>query len=90
MSWIEDSTEQMDFGDKKRFQHQFMYLLKMIAQSLIDRPRRLRVAPRVIKVKISKFKLKRKHHKTETIDYEKQIEIVPPKDNEIIKIKKAA
>ncbi len=63
-----------------------MYLLDMIAQSLIDRPRRLRVAPRVIKVKISKFKLKRKHHKTETVDYEKQIEILPPKDNEIINL----
>ena len=40
--------------------------------------RRKRVNPRVIKVKMSKFKRKRKGDKGEKIDYEKHTQIIPP------------
>ena len=54
------------------------YLHRMIAQSLIDRPRRKRQNPRVIKVKMSSFKRKRKADRSQSIDYEKETKILPP------------
>ena len=55
----------------------FDYLLKMIAESTIDRPRRPRSNPRVVKVKMSNFKRKRKNDKSEYRNFERDIEIVP-------------
>jgi hypothetical protein len=70
LQWI---IEAVDKGDGHR------YLSKLIAESLIDRPRRKRVNPRVIKVKMSKFKRKKKGDKGENIDYEKMTEVLPPR-----------
>lgn len=60
----------------KRKKH-FDYLLKMIAESIIDRPRRPRSNPRVVKVKMSNFKRKRKKDKSEYRNFESDIEIMP-------------
>jgi len=61
--------------DSKRKQT-FSYLLKMIADSSIDRPRRLRSNPRVVKVKMSKFKRKRKKDKSEYRNFEEELQII--------------
>ena len=53
------------------------YLLKMIAESKIDRPRRPRSNPRVVKVKMSNFKRKRKKDKSEYRNFEEDILIIP-------------
>lgn len=55
------------------------YLLFLISESEIDRPRRNRVNPRVIKVKMSKFKRKDSTHKSEIRDLKKDLEILLPK-----------
>jgi hypothetical protein len=52
------------------------YLLAVIADCLIDRPRRPRLNPRVVKVKMSKFACKRPIHKSETRDLAKELKIV--------------
>lgn len=52
------------------------YLLALIADSLIDRPRRLRINPRVVKVKMSKYKRKRNTDKSSYRDFEKDITIL--------------
>jgi len=56
----------------------FEYLLAVIADCEIDRPRRPRVNPRVVKVKMSKFKRKREKHKSETRDLAKELKIIRP------------
>ena len=48
----------------------------MIAESVIDRPRRPRSNPRVVKVKMSNFKRKRKKDKSEYRNFERDIEII--------------
>ncbi|MEM9447513.1 MAG: transposase [Cyanobacteria bacterium P01_E01_bin.6] len=58
---------------------QHRYLRSMMAQSRIDRPRRPRVNPRVVKIKMSKFKRKTSQHKTQIRVLEKELEIIPPK-----------
>jgi hypothetical protein len=62
-----------------RFQEtQYQYLLSLISQSEIDRPRRKRINPRVVKIKMSKFKRKNSSHKSEIRDLKKDLEILPP------------
>lgn len=52
------------------------YLLAVIADCMIDRPRRPRINPRVVKVKMSKFKRKNEKHKSEYRDIEKELKII--------------
>jgi len=52
------------------------FLLKMIANQKIDRPRRPRRNPRVIKIKMSNFKRKRRKDKSETFNLEQDLEIL--------------
>ncbi|RLC79381.1 MAG: hypothetical protein DRJ03_23585 [Chloroflexi bacterium] len=54
----------------------FWYLLQVIADCDIDRPRRHRINPRVVKVKMSKFKRKNKLHKSEKRNLEQELKIV--------------
>jgi len=56
--------------------NRFDYLLVLIADSLIDRPRRPRVNPRVVKVKMSNFKRKRSGDKSKYRDFENEIKII--------------
>lgn len=50
------------------------YLLNLIGQSDIDRPRRPRVNPRVIKIKSSKFKRKNASHQGEYRNFGEELE----------------
>ena len=52
------------------------YLLAVIADCRIDRPRRPRLNPRVVKVKMSKFTRKRAWHKSETRDIAKELRVI--------------
>jgi hypothetical protein len=60
----------------ERWQDKFSYLLALIADCDIDRPRRHRINPRVVKVKMSKFKRKNKTHKSEKRNLEKELKII--------------
>jgi hypothetical protein len=52
------------------------YLLELIAGCLIDRPRRPRLNPRVVKVKMSKFARKNAEHKSQTRDIVQDLKII--------------
>lgn len=60
-------------------QQQQQYLLVLLAEADIDRPRRPRVSDRVVKVKMSKFNRKTKKHQTHSRDIEKSLKIITPK-----------
>lgn len=71
LQWIIDAV------DKKNCHY---YLSFLIANSPIDRPKRKRTNPRVIKVKMSKFKRKRKSDIGKYIDCEKLTQIISYSD----------
>lgn len=73
---IIDAAPLMTVADSQKRQEMFNYLLTLIADCDIDRPRRQRVNPRVVKVKMSKFKKKRKTDKSEHRNLEKELEII--------------
>ena len=73
---IIDAAPLMTVADVEQRQAQFNYLLALIADCDIDRPRRHRVNPRVVKVKMSKFKKKRKTDKSEQRNLAKELEII--------------
>ncbi|MCP4370263.1 MAG: hypothetical protein GY797_19435, partial [Deltaproteobacteria bacterium] len=52
------------------------YLLIVIADAEIDRPRRHRINPRVVKVKMSKFHRKNSSHMSEERHLEKDLRIL--------------
>lgn len=56
--------------------NRFDYLLELIADSLIDRPRRSRINPRVVKVKMSKFRRKRNADKSIYRNFENNMKII--------------
>ena len=58
--------------------HAWSYLLDLISTCPIDRPRRKRSAPRVIKIKLSKFKRKQPDDLSETRDFASELSIPPP------------
>lgn len=53
------------------------YMFKLIANSPIDRPRRHRCNPRVVKVKMSNFNRKRRNDKSVYRNFEEDIQIIP-------------
>jgi len=53
----------------------YSQLLLDIAEALIDRPRRPRWYPRVVRVKMSNFKLKRPHHHEIKVDFTTRIRV---------------
>lgn len=61
---------------------QFCYLLQLISESTIDRPRRHRINPRVVKTKMSKFSLKRPKHKSQERDLERDTKIISPQNQQ--------
>jgi len=65
-------------ADSQAEESKFEYLLAVIADCESDRPRRPRVSPRVVKIKVSKFARKREKHKSETRDLAKELRIVRP------------
>ena len=59
-------------------EQQQQYLLSLMAEADIDRPRRQRVNERVVKVKMSKFKRKTSQHRESSRDIDKELQILPP------------
>jgi hypothetical protein len=78
LHWIVEAVGQMGPSTPQQRIAQQRYLHRLIVQSTIDRPRRSRINPRVIKIKSSKFKVKRKAHQSQRIDYEQELQILPP------------
>lgn len=78
---IIDAAPIMTVDEAGRSEVKFNYLLAMIADCDIDRPRRHRISPRVVKVRVSKFKRKNEKHKSENRDIEKELKIIPPGPN---------
>lgn len=81
--WIIDAVIGMSISLIDMRKMQFIYLLQLISESLIDRPRRPRINPRVVKVKMSKFALKRKEHKSEERHLEQETMIIPPTEKQV-------
>ncbi|RMD59066.1 IS4 family transposase [Candidatus Parcubacteria bacterium] len=57
-------------------QERYAYLLELVAHCLIDRPRRPRWHPRVVKVKMSKFAKKTSQHRSQERDIQKELRVV--------------
>jgi hypothetical protein len=73
---IIDAAPLMTLSRAERRSEQVDYLLTLIADCDIDRPRRHRVNPRVVKVKMSNFKRKREKDKSQHRDLENDLEII--------------
>ncbi len=71
-----DAIPQMNIADPRQLATQFRYLLDLIADSDIDRPKRPRTNPRVIKIKMSKFERKKPIHKSQHCDLESALSIL--------------
>jgi len=86
---IIDAAPLMTVANVEQRQAQFNYLLALIADCDIDRPRRHRVNPRVVKVKMSKFKKKCKKDKSEQRNLAKELEIIgeKPKTSKALVVK---
>jgi len=66
------------FKSKKK-KKSLTYLYELIAESKIDRPRRPRCNSRVVKVKMSNFKRKRKSDKSQYRNFVECIQVIPQK-----------
>jgi hypothetical protein len=73
---IIDAAPIMTAEDTGKDAEQMEHLLDLIADCDIDRPRRHRINPRVVKVKMSNFKKKSSRHKSEHRNIEKELRIV--------------
>jgi hypothetical protein len=73
---IIDAIPQMTIAGPIRAESQLQYLRSLIAEGVIDRPNRHRLNPRVVKVKMSKYKRKRKIHKSSHRDLENELQIL--------------
>ncbi len=60
----------------KQAKIKLQYLRSLIADCTIDRPERNRINPRVIKVKMSKFKRKKRFHKSTYRDLENELHVL--------------
>lgn len=75
---IIDAVPIMTADAVSRTKTRFEYLLAVIANCDIDRPRRPRINPRVVKVKMSKFQRKNGMHKSEYRNIEQGLTILHP------------
>ena len=73
---IIDAVPIMTASDSEQQQERFNYLLTLIANCNIDRPRRHRINNRVIKVKMSRFRRKNEKDVSEERNLEKELEII--------------
>jgi len=72
---IEHMLPRMRAAPSDRLRQLHDQLLLDVVRSLIDRPRRHRRYARVVRVKMSNFKLKRPHHREQHFDIRKRIRI---------------
>jgi len=73
---ILDTAPVLTATTPKHREHKHQYLLTLIADCRIDRPRRPRINPRVVKVKMSKWARKNAAHHSEKRDITRQLKIV--------------
>lgn len=73
---IIDAVPHLCIAGAAQAEEQFHYLRSLIAECEIDRPQRNRINPRVVKVKMSKFKRKRKNHKSTLRNLESELEVL--------------
>ena len=78
MQFIIESAPNISIHKTARKKIAVSYLHKMVADSLLDRPRRPRSNPRVVKIKMSNFKRKRKKDKSVYINYEDEVQTIIP------------
>ncbi len=76
LQWVIESCPMLSLHTGKRLNNMVNYLLKMISESLIDRPRRHRSNPRVVKIKMSNYNRKREKHRSESVDFANNIELL--------------
>lgn len=74
LQFMIEALPNLAFSDDKRTQYN--YLLYLISESDIDRPKRHRINPRVVKVKSSKFMRKKDEHRSVYRNLEKDLSIV--------------
>ncbi len=85
MQAIIDAVPILNWRGHPRVGEAMQHLIEVIGESEIEKARRPRVNPRVVKVKMSKYKKKRKAHQGEKVDYETELIIIgPPNDEGII------
>lgn len=75
---IIEASPNMTAQSQEEQKEGFAYLLELIADCEIDRPRRPRVNPRVVKVKMSSFARKNKKHKSEKRNLADELTIIFP------------
>jgi len=75
---IIEAIPHMNIASAAQADIQLHYLRSLIAECVIDRPQRNRINPRVVKVKMSKFKRKRKIDKSSYRDLERELQILMP------------
>lgn len=73
---ILDAAPLLTATTSERREQKRQYLLTLLADCQLDRPRRSRVNPRVVKVKMSKWGRKTDVHKSEVRDIAEQLKIV--------------
>jgi len=73
---IIDAVPIISIVKQKQLPFTLNYLIDLIGQSNIDRPKRPRVNPRVIKIKSSKFNRKNASHQGEYRNFEEELNIV--------------
>ena len=76
MQILIELAPQLSTFEAKKSKEALAYLYKLIAESKIDRPRRPRCNPRVVKIKMSNFKRKRKSDKSQYRNFEECIQII--------------
>jgi hypothetical protein len=76
MQHLIDSAPIISTYKKSKQKRAIDYLYEMIANSQIDRPRRPRCNPRVVKIKMSNFKRKRKKDKSVFRNFDEEIQII--------------
>ncbi len=76
---IIDAIPHMSIAIRAHAKSQGQYLISLIAQCEIDRPQRTRINPRVVKIKMSKFKRKSDLDKSAYRDLENELRILTQK-----------
>lgn len=79
---IIDAVPIFNWADHPRPSEAMEYLLKVIGESERERARRPRVNPRVVKVKLSKFKRKGQAQRGEVRDFDRDLLIIVPSNKE--------
>ena len=73
---IIDAIPNMISADNNLCHKQYLYLIDMLSECEIDRPKRNRINPRVVKIKMSKYKRKRSSDKSSKRNLEEELQVI--------------